>query len=1207
MPPDSFYTGLDETSGPSSDGGNVNLSGVSINTASLGSATVPNQGGSVTILANAGNKNEGVIVTGAITTASTSGIGGNVDLRGANGVVVNGAITTSGAQGAGSVNVSGAVASTIHNTAVQDGFVSPSGLGFQAGSFISGPGSAAIVNGAITASSIQGPGGGVTMASAAGLQVAGQINTSGSTGGTVSLTAGQDNTGKDLNTFSTVSVTGGINTSATSISLASSSSDAGSAGAITVKAPQYITIGSNITAIGGGTSGTGAGGAGGAVDLETSELTANSFVTGVISVSGFINTSGGNARTTNGGGVGGANGAVTMTAGAVLVDGLTAVQALGKTVEASVVATPGNGAGGTGSLNKVAFHTFEVQPVPTDFNLVGTATSDPVAVLPGGFFSLGVAKPANGTAGSIVSGANVLNASSSTRTTADAGNIAITVTGGAQGVPITEETSTGTQSFQRTGGQQPVSPGEALALYQVTEAGGNASAQTISLNGSGQVIAQTGGGPSTITIPASDLPQVFTKFALNTADTTTTATSAPNLKVTISGAAPVINLPSGYVLNGQIDFSGASSQSTTALINAGSQAVTVGKAGVISSSNSNDSGIQSNIQVGLFGNGTWTNNGTILVSNLALLSSGATGTATNDANSAISNFSNSGAANVLLIPGATPSTLTTVNKTELSNAVLIFSGEQLPTAFAPIFAASLPSTKAVPMTVNFTAQIGNEGSVVSGVPLAAIGGTLSGNVSNLSISTKVSSLINGGMTLELLAGANFAVAGSIALASSGAVDFDSKGSVRLAAGTTMSLTGANGISVSSSNHLSTTAGNLTLTAGGGNIGFGSSNSLQSFAGSLLISAAAGSVTQVNGATGNSFSATGTSSSTPGGIAVGAGTSASKLQSDLTAASGSRSGTVSPSPSALGNPTINNTQASPGSSGAVVANITNGSVNLSSSTLNLNHGTMVFDSNGSSETVQLPGATFSVSDFKPIAYRYEVAPLEVDRGDAAGDPDTYQLAHVFVAGRKGAQILLARDTAKRPGGRHGAGVPGNSSSAHGVTITMHGGEMLIHFLTPATVHCRLVDIQARKGALVSLAQTDEGLRVAALTGPDDLRISAAGQHVSLSPGREAVVSDHPLEACDVERADGVGRRGMRAQTLPGSLYLATSEVSLVSMLTNLEHFQALRDPESSVEKQLARRLIKTAAVLNQVTASRGRYFAHAKPDRSSTLKLIRYTQ
>lgn len=519
-------------SSPSNSGGGVLLSTSSIDTSSSGG-----NGGNVTIIArNAPDPlNNGYIFVGSINTSSSAGSSGSVRCLGAAGVNVAGSVNAVAQQAAGSVVIAGAP------TQIEDGTISYTN-GVQGGNGVFvllnpqvGSGAAVQVAGPIATTALIGSAGGITLVAdqsvnvgGGGLFAYGGLGGSGGEVGIRSLEGGVFIQGN-------IATRGGIG-----------QSQAGNGGHLFVSVANQIFVKGNID-VSGGNSGLGNGGDSGGVEMSTAinalGTSPREVSVGQIVVGGSINSTGGRAF---GSGSGGDGGDVFISSGTLQVLGSSAGGA-----GISINASAGAGGvlkqqgGGTISLN-----TFGVQPVPTDFNLV-SANQDMVA-LPGGLFTAQTNNPINGTKGTIVSGGDVANKSNAASVTDpgfSTGNVNINVTNSS--FNITEDGSSKTINVLSAGKRTMVTPGEALALYQVSRDSSD-GAQTIGLDAQGLVTdtnPQTNNSPSVATITAFEIFQPFTAFNMVT-------TGTNQLTITVKGSFANLVMPANSVANfgGTLNF-----------------------------------------------------------------------------------------------------------------------------------------------------------------------------------------------------------------------------------------------------------------------------------------------------------------------------------------------------------------------------------------------------------------------------------------------------------------------------------------------------------------------------------------------------------------------------------------------------------------------------------------------------------------------------
>jgi hypothetical protein len=790
--------------GPSITGGNINLGSTNINTASFAPSTSVNKSaGTVSMAAYSGSAYAGSIYTGAITTTSINGPGGNVSLFGQGGVQVNGSITTNGGQSAGSVNI--AAAKPVNPLLIYNGIlISANAFAASSPMPTTGSGGAVRIAGLVSATSTNGAGGAVRLVSESELQVTNFITTSGlASGGAVTLSA--------LN--AALSIGGAITTSANNIFSSTSSTNAGPGGSVNISAPASIAIAGSILTNGGTTFGLGNGGAGGGVSIQTStNNNSMGLYDGNIAITGGINTTGGNGKA-----VGGAGGALTITAGAMQINGIVAAG----TSSGSIIASGGKGtaAGSNGTVN---LKTFAVQSQNSSFDFLSTTRN--IVALPGGLFSVGLFPVINGTAGNIVSG--TLLATSANAGAVQAGSSlpigagSITVTPGASstiieaGIPLT--ITQATSNSNRT----KVSAGQSAALYQVTFA--VSGGQQVQLNGQHQVSGAFL-NPSVITLPSYDVP-VASAFNLTAAGT------PDSIVLIISGQTPKLDLsrvPSA-TFNGQLEFQNAMG---TAAINGGALPIVINSGASINSSGSGRLILQS-------AGGSWTNSGNITApNNLILLNPGAAFTFTNSASGIVV------ATNIQLPSNGMPTLFSFTNKAPSGQIPIVaMQTLQLPTTFGTA-AATLTTGSTQPTSSTFLLTGGGTsgpirltGTLTTAFSRLTILGLTSAQAQPTSVSLVNSPVFNLAQSLSFNTTGSLSITGATLSAGAAGIQITSAGATlsnsSLAAAGSVTMNLLTGSLASTSSSLTSTTGLVSISTNNGAAGLvlGSQTSIAGAAG-----------------------------------------------------------------------------------------------------------------------------------------------------------------------------------------------------------------------------------------------------------------------------------------------------------------------------------------------------------------------------------------
>lgn len=1130
--------------------GSINLAGVPIYSFSGGVASGSNAG-NITLVANNGS-----IFTGAIYAMSSYGHGGNVTAIAPGGVIIGGPIVTTGATGGGNVTI--AATTPVLNNVQVAGNASFSDIMLSSGSSItpaSGPaqtGAAATVMGSISTNSTttSSNGGGVSILSDTTLLVNGSITTTGNPAGSVSLTA--NNGGVTVNGNI---LTNGMYSAASSVGFA----NAGNAGNVQVNGNGVISVLGEVDSAGGSAYGAGNGGNAGTISMQTSNAVNSSVYNGLIKVGLFVDAAGGASYVALVGSKGGAGANVTLTAGAVQVFSLT--YANGN--YGSIITSGGTNVGGTivGGVpdleaGTLTVNTYAFQPVPADLNETSATATD--VLMPGAAFVVGN-PAANGTAYSLVAGpSHVIAYAPTVPITASTPALQAKVNIGGVGtnLQITEGTGTTNYSLFTTGGNRMmITPSEALAFYQVSEG----QTQTVNVSAS-----RTAAAGSTISLPQADLPQSFSSFNIT------------NTTVTITGNTPTLNISAALSptvgANGAVTFANSGAK---ALIFTGSDPFTIQSTGAISFASGTNGGILAFQSYGAM----ITNNGLIdptggnpgSTNSLMFLAPALSFELQNNATGIVKG-------STIILPSNGSSSLTYIANaaTGTFSPTLTFQSVQVPTAFGSVSASFAPGA------------IGTQYPSLYAQFAGSTGPTIAGNATGIT-ALSITNATSAALTIGSLA-----VSGALTVVSSGNLTV-ANGGITTNAPTSSALGNINiyqigGSTLSINGNVTANGGSITVenTVASGSIAVGNnvlistnvSSPTKSTNGQVVLAVGGGPVA-LNGLS---------SGTTPGGITVNQTTSG-------TAYFGQNPARIT------------------GSTGATV-NLVKQNVFLnvagSSGSISLGQNATI---TADPTYVQAGATTFNVTSARGIPAVYGIAPMaqaesSSSSGAAAGNAVQY-LAHVFVEGAAGAQVLMAQDSANinsRFGKLNSASAANQAGSEHAglnsVTraasgITLHSGDMFLHPLVDTTISTPVGDVSARKDSLFSVDFRDGRLRVVACSGPGDILLHVGARTISLLPGEEVVISDHLLSAEERTPADGLGRRAFKQFNVNEKRYVTLAEVSLPSMLANKSSMLSILHPTGSVEKRTQARLLKAAAVLQQVSAGHGPYASRKQTERNQT--------
>lgn len=168
--------------------------------------------------------------------------------------------------------------------------------------------------------------------------------------------------------------------------------------------------------------------------------------------------------------------------------------------------------------------------------------------------------------------------------------------------------------------------------------------------------------------------------------------------------------------------------------------------------------------------------------------------------------------------------------------------------------------------------------------------------------------------------------------------------------------------------------------------------------------------------------------------------------------------------------------------------------------------------------------------------------------------------------------------------------GSELSSSADSIHLKKGEILTDGKSSLTIHTEFGSVKVRSGSIVLINADDGHLRILDVTDDNhgDVTFHAGARSVKLHPGAELCINSNG-EA--VARAkvfgDGLARRRVENYKGQGSLVMITSDCSLMDALSNHSLLKQFSQADNS-GKNIADKVLKTAAALMSVTGRRGAY-------------------
>jgi hypothetical protein len=163
---------------------------------------------------------------------------------------------------------------------------------------------------------------------------------------------------------------------------------------------------------------------------------------------------------------------------------------------------------------------------------------------------------------------------------------------------------------------------------------------------------------------------------------------------------------------------------------------------------------------------------------------------------------------------------------------------------------------------------------------------------------------------------------------------------------------------------------------------------------------------------------------------------------------------------------------------------------------------------------------------------------------------------------------------------------------GYDLRINAGEVLLTSIRPSTLSAGFADIDLAAGSTVLVRVERNGsVVVSNLCDKHENSVKVVCSSVSLFVG---VGSDMSIcEAGNLETSNPTVGRRSKKQIEIGGKRITTSDISVLSLLGNNRLLRGVNKDRTNEIKRLTQRILKTAAALQLVTSSRGRYESQPK--------------
>lgn len=160
----------------------------------------------------------------------------------------------------------------------------------------------------------------------------------------------------------------------------------------------------------------------------------------------------------------------------------------------------------------------------------------------------------------------------------------------------------------------------------------------------------------------------------------------------------------------------------------------------------------------------------------------------------------------------------------------------------------------------------------------------------------------------------------------------------------------------------------------------------------------------------------------------------------------------------------------------------------------------------------------------------------------------------------------------------------------VVVTLNNGEAVVASHRQTLVKAGNCDVYVTSGTIAMVTRQGDVTTVRVLydNSADSVRLVHNGKIFALTAGQEAILGPANGAVNASMKADLVGRRRVRLIDLPDGYSLARCEVSLVSLMQEVDVLKRIVNSKEGSDKALLEKLVKMAAVVQQTQMSHGNY-------------------
>jgi hypothetical protein len=168
--------------------------------------------------------------------------------------------------------------------------------------------------------------------------------------------------------------------------------------------------------------------------------------------------------------------------------------------------------------------------------------------------------------------------------------------------------------------------------------------------------------------------------------------------------------------------------------------------------------------------------------------------------------------------------------------------------------------------------------------------------------------------------------------------------------------------------------------------------------------------------------------------------------------------------------------------------------------------------------------------------------------------------------------------------------------HPTIMQLQEGEIMVAAdkVTMVKTPHSMITVNPNTIALITVENKVTKVRNLWELGHGEIRQSVAGKYVDIAAGEESILGWDQIGVNKALAKDQLGRRKVRGIDVPGGMFMQRAEIPLTALLQE-ENSSCLSDLVTSVnpvDKPIANKLVKMAAVIQQVTSKHGQYLNYA---------------